>query len=234
MERTAYAQLLICIMLLMLFDSASSSAQQAARLLSVGETHQVDSQETLQQQIHQLQQLVEEMNADRIRDRAQANAAILDLRQQLQDTQQRVHSLEESVKTLRAASVTNAAGTGEEAQDVQKLKEDQELTAAKVAEQFQTKVESGSKYHMRLSGMLLANLFSNKGNVEHIETPTVALPQSALDPTGSFGGSIRQSELGLQTYGPTVYGARVTGDVVLDFFGDFSATANGFSTGALL
>jgi len=41
----------------------------------------------------------------------------------------------------------------------------QDLLAAKVEDQYQSKVESASKYRVRLSGIALMNLFSNQGAV---------------------------------------------------------------------
>ena len=43
-----------------------------------------------------------------------------------------------------------------------KLEEDEQLTEGKLKDQYQTKVESGSKYKLKLSGMVLMNVFSNR------------------------------------------------------------------------
>jgi len=201
----------------------------------------------IQQQLRELQRSMEAIRTEADRDRAQSRTEISELKQQLRDARQKLESMELLLKTttegLQAdidkkplqVPRTDSQPTNDEQQEQQarKLQEDQQLLAAKVDEQYQTKVESGSKYRLRLSGMLLANFFSNKGNVEHIETPAVALPRGPADPAGSFGGSIRQSQVGFEAYGPTVGGARTQGNLVLDLFGEFSDTVNGFSTGTL-
>jgi hypothetical protein len=208
---------------------------------------QIGSMQRMQQQLRELQRTMDEMRADAIHYHAQASAEILGLKQQLQDTQQKLdsmeHSLRISIDALQAGSENKAlkdSGAGNQAVDgqqrdhqLQKLQEDQQLLAAKVDEQYQTKVETASKYRLKLSGILLANFFSVKGNVEQIETPALALPRGQGGPSGSFGGSIRQSQLGFETYGPTIAGARTRADLVVDLFGGFSDTVNGFTAGTL-
>ncbi len=79
--------------------------------------------------------------------------------------------------------VDSAAGAGEAAQPaevplgpqvaelgerVANLEEDQQLLGAKVVDQYQTKVESGSKYRVRLSGIALLNVFGTRGSVDNL------------------------------------------------------------------
>jgi len=113
-----------------------------------------------------------------------------------------------------------------------KLEEDQQLTDAKLNDQYQTKVESGSKYRLRLSGMVLLNMFSNRGaGVDNQDFPTLALEPQPLDSPGSFGGSLRQSQIGVQVFGPDIAGAHTSADVNFDFAGGFPDTPYGTSTG---
>jgi hypothetical protein len=113
-----------------------------------------------------------------------------------------------------------------------KLEEDQQLTDAKLNDQYQTKVESGSKYRLRLSGMVLLNMFSNRGaGVDNQDFPTLALEPQPLNSPGSFGGSLRQSQIGVQVFGPDIAGAHTSADVNLDFAGGFPGTPYGTSTG---
>src|ERR1035438_6648413 len=86
----------------------------------------------------------------------------------------------------------------------------------KVDDQYQTKVESGSKYRMRISGIVLMNLFSNQGTVDNIDLPTLAYARPAGYSDGSFGGTLRQSEIGFEVFGPRMAGAKTRGDLQLD------------------
>ncbi len=113
------------------------------------------------------------------------------------------------------------------------LSDDVRLLTAKVDDQFQTKVESGSKYRVKLSGMVLMNLFENRGTVDSIDVPGNAEPQGALYGTGSFGASLRQSQIGLDVQGPTWAGARISGNVRFDFAGGFAGVSNGSTLGIM-
>ena len=110
---------------------------------------------------------------------------------------------------------------------MEKLEDDQQISDAKIDDQYQTKVESGSKYRVRLSGIALLNLFDNRGTVDSQDIPQVALP---MDPTGSpasFGGSFRQSQIGLEVFGPELFGAHTSANIKFDFGGGFVDTPNG-------
>ena len=98
------------------------------------------------------------------------------------------------------------------------------MIEGKVDDQYQTKIESGSKYRLRLSGMVLLNLYQNHGLVDNQDFPQlVESPQS--DPlfvsSGTFGGTLRQSQLKLQAFGPDIAGARTSADIEFDFAGGF-------------
>ena len=97
---------------------------------------------------------------------------------------------------------------------------------------YQTKVESASKYRVRLSGLVLLNLFRNTGGVNNVDVPTYATSAAPYGTAPSFGATLRQSEIGLEVFGPTFAGAKTSGQVSLDFGGGFpSAALDGVSTG---
>lgn len=134
-----------------------------------------------------------------------------------------------------AASVSNTAvappaGRTQE-QRLSQLEDDQDLTDSKLADQAQTKVESGSKYRLRLSGVILLNMFENRGVVDNADFPEIALEPNPLDSAGTFGGTLRQSQVGLSVFGPDVAGARTSADIRFDFAGGFPNTPNGTTLG---
>ena len=59
------------------------------------------------------------------------------------------------------------------------LEEDSQLLNSKINDQYQTKVEAASKYRIRLSGIVLLNVFNNHGSVDNQDFPTWAIPTSA-------------------------------------------------------
>jgi hypothetical protein len=111
------------------------------------------------------------------------------------------------------------------------LEENLELANAKIKEQSQTKIESSSKYRVRLSGLALFNLFTNRGVVDNQDVPQIAVPARALDTAGTFGGSVRQSQIGLEAFGPDVAGAKTSAEIRFDFAGGFPQAPNGSLTG---
>jgi regulator of replication initiation timing len=121
------------------------------------------------------------------------------------------------------------AGTTEDR--LSNLEEQLQLAHQEIVEQSQTKVESGSKYRLRLSGIVLLNLFSNQGQVNNQDFPAIATPPVPLQGNNTFGGSLRQSQISLEAFGPDVLGAHTSADLRLDFGGGFPLTSNGETMG---
>ena len=117
---------------------------------------------------------------------------------------------------------------------IAKLEEDQEVMEGKINDQYQTKVESGSKYRLRLSGIVLLNLFENRGTVDNRisrRSPNRDRPNEPNASPGAFGGTLRQSQIRLQAFGPDIAGARTSADVNFDFAGGFPDAPNGVAMG---
>lgn len=113
------------------------------------------------------------------------------------------------------------------------LEEQQQLLESKVDDQYQTKVESASKYRVRLSGMALLNVFSNRGSVDNQDVPRFAQQRGPLDSNATFGATVRQSMVGIDVSGPALAGARTHGEVQMDFFGGFPNALNGVTAGLM-
>lgn len=114
-----------------------------------------------------------------------------------------------------------------------RLDEEYQLLSGKIDDQYQTKVESASKYRLRVSGIVLMNLFSNQGVVDNIDLPMLAYARPPGDSGGSFGATLRQSEIGFETFGPTVAGAKTRADLQLDLAGGFPSIPNGINSGLM-
>jgi hypothetical protein len=193
----------------------------------------------LQEQVQQLRAAVAEVRSEA----AQYRAETAELRRELETT--RAPEVASSVQPPTAAANLpgNQAGVQAEAQPassktsktleerVALLEDSHRLLGGKLDEQYQTKVESGSKYHVRLSGMVLTNFFSDRGAVDNVDIPTFALPQSPASGNGNFGATLRQSQIGLEVFGPRVAGARTSGSLQADFAGGFQNTWNGVANG---
>jgi hypothetical protein len=111
--------------------------------------------------------------------------------------------------------------------------DDWQVLNARVEEMQQDKVESASKYRIKLSGLVLLNAFAVSGQVESIDVPIIAVPRTSNASSGSLGGSLRQSILGLTGFGPEIFGAHTTADVQMDFFGGLPVEYSSLTSGLL-
>jgi hypothetical protein len=139
-----------------------------------------------------------------------------------------------------AALPAQAAGTGvapvppgpEGAQPAAQISQDDwDLLNARVEEQRQTKVESGSKFRLKLSGIALFNAFDNSGNVDNLDVPSISVPKLAVYPAGGLGGTVRQSIIGLTGIGPEIFGARTSAELQMGFFGGLPSGYNATTSG---
>lgn len=175
----------------------------------------------LQSEVRELKDLVLELKEETSASRAE----IKRLRQQLETG---------DTSTMAGAATTAAHSATDELSPVDlrigQLEEEQQLLSGKIDEQYQTKVESASKYRVRLTGIALFNLFSNQGTVDNMDVPEVAYRQSALTSSGSFGGTLRQSVFGFEVFGPELMGAKTSGAVNFDVGGGFPYLGNGVNS----
>jgi hypothetical protein len=133
----------------------------------------------------------------------------------------------------RQVQSTDESSSGDLQQRISKLEDDQQLMNDKIVEQSQTKVESGSKYRVRLSGLVLLNTAITRGSVDNLDIPQVAVPPEAPGVAGTFSGSLRQSQIGIETFGPDIAGARTSANVKFDFAGGFPNVPNGAAFGVV-
>jgi hypothetical protein len=197
----------------------------------------------LDSQVRELRALVEQMREENARSRAEMRG----LRQELQDTRRLLLPLAASAQAtsqsqsmpsdyaqaggnpaskaatvLSSSSAAGASVGGDLGSRVQRLEESTQLLGAK---------ESATKYRARLSGIVLMNAFRNVGASDNLDFPNYAQPVPAGSAQASFGATLRQTEIGLEIFGPTVAGAKSSAHVEFDFAGGFPATPNGVNFG---
>jgi len=208
-----------------------------------------DSVRELREQVRELQAAVDGMRSDWQR----AHAETEQLRRELNEVRAGDAVLRNAVAKSETTGAEAAAGSsqdssqnvlqndapGNQEEDQKKsehaasLEEEYQLLSGKVDDQYQTKVESASKYRLRLSGIVLMNLVSNQGWVDNIDIPTLAGAKPPGDSGGSFGATLRQSEIGFEAFGPSVAGAKTRADLQLDLAGGFPSVPNGINSGLL-
>lgn len=219
--------------------AASASAEPSADVRALGDTvHE------LQAQVQALTSQLRELRADEERDRAETRELRSELRQvvapltMVADVSQQSNPYAPYSPTRSSAPASQAAVPADNAaqaptteQRLASLEENQQLIDSKVTEQSQTKVESGSKYRVRLSGIVLMNVFDNQGVVGNQDIPEIAAEPGPYDSSGTFGGSLRQSQVEVEAFGADVAGAHTSANLTFDFAGGFPEVPNGVSTG---
>jgi hypothetical protein len=173
------------------------------------------TQAQLEQSEHELDQMRQQLAALQ-REMAQSGSAVIP--QTSADSAQTSSS--SVVQTISPASITAV---------IDDLRERQAMQESQIATHEQTKVESESKYPVKITGLLLLNGFANTKKVDMAATPTVAVPGS-----GSTGASVRQTVLGFDARGPHLFGARSYADLSVDFDGNpqsgsYSTNYSGYS-----
>src|ERR1019366_6706142 len=104
------------------------------------------------------------------------------------------HAAEPSEIGNATTSTSNVAGgTSSSSDDLAAIREQQETLQAEIKQHDQIKVETVSKYSVRVDGLVLFNAFSNAGVVDDAGLPSIALPRNPGSSHGSAGVLMRQS-----------------------------------------
>ena len=182
----------------------------------------------LQEQVQELRSLVTEMRSEA----AQTRAETAELRRELKETREQLAAsgLVKPVEPQATVPAEKAESKTLE-ERVGALEESTQLLGGKVDEQHQSKLESASKYRVRLSGIVLLNLFSNQGTLDNEDFAEYADTRIPYNSTHSFGATMRQSEIGLEVFGPRLAGARTSANLQADFAGDMPYVSNGMNSG---
>jgi hypothetical protein len=162
------------------------------------------------------------------------------LQQQLLELRQQV-SMSESVSSPVAATpqtsasdtLSSSVGSLSEPRGDISVEERQQALEAAVKLHEQTKVESRSKYPVRLTGLILFNSFLNKGVPDNVDLPEFALRGTTTSGNGELAAGLRQTILGVEGNGPRIGGAHTSAEVSLDFFSSVSYTSYGTSAGVV-
>ena len=128
------------------------------------------AEQSLSQSVHELRQQVQELRA-----------TVVEMKSEAAEYRAQTEQLREEVEKLRkpplsAVGTTAAIPSDQRApasieQRVSTLEENTQLQGSEIRTQYQTKIESASKYRVRLSGLVLMNLFRNSGFVDNQDFP---------------------------------------------------------------
>jgi hypothetical protein len=205
---------------------------QSASAIPASPTDTAGAVRDLEEQVRQLRSMVDEMRAEN----AQSRTEMRQLRDDLQATRALLQppappaGNPAAAQPETAVAATSSSPASIESR-VEKLEESTSLIGSKIDEQYQTKVETASKYRARLHGIVLMNAFRNVGGSNNLDIPDYSEPVPGTAPIATMGATLRQSQIGFELFGPTVGGARTSADVTLDFAGGFAGTGNGVNSG---
>ncbi len=159
------------------------------------------------------EQKVQQLTAAVSRAQSQMDA----YQKQLQELQKQLSELRNQLAAERAnppAQSTNSqTAASASASTLEEIRERQAIQESQIATHEQTKIETESKFPLKVSGLLLFNSYVNTRQVDVSVDPTYA-----IDGGGSTGLSVRQTVLGLDARGPHLFGATSHADVRVDFF----------------
>lgn len=158
--------------------------------------------------------------------------------QALEESSAQVRQLRVEIETIRAqvaaSGITdvskNGTGDSSSASVLDTIKEEQSTMQAEIKQHDQTKVETVSKYPLRVTGLVLFNSFFNAGVVDNVELPALAFPRFPGSSHGSAGATLRQTVLTLRATGPRLGQARSQAEISTDFFGGASSNAYGYTS----
>lgn len=137
--------------------------------------------------------------------------------QQLQELQRQIDALQKELGGNSATTIPAPSQPTPLMETAEEMQERQAIAEAQIATHEQTKVETESKYPLRLSGLILFNGFINTHRVDDAIDPTYV-----LNGDGSTGFSVRQTVLGFEATGPHLLGAESHADLHIDFFANGS------------
>lgn len=191
---------------------------------------QATSQENLSQEIQKLTAAMARTQTQLEESQRQLD----EMRKQLSELQRQMAQSGANAATQSASASSSSSQAKPEATSaaIQDIRERQAMQESQIATQDQSKVESASKYPIKVTGLLLLNGFVNTSAVDVAATPTVALSGS-----GSTGASVRQTLIGIDARGPHLFGARSYADLRVDFDGSpasdgSTATYSGYNANA--
>jgi hypothetical protein len=183
------------------------------------------NQGNLSQQIQQLSEAMSRTEAQLQESQHQLDqmhAQLAELRRLMaQSTPDKTHSTPNNVSPSDSSSSAEAT-TLQTSQAIEDLRERQDIQASQIATHEQSKIESESKYPLKITGQLLFNGFINTSTVDSPSTPTIT-----LSGPGSTGAALRQTVLGFDASGPHLFGAQSYADLHIDFAGSPQSGSTG-------
>ena len=147
-----------------------------------------------------------------------------DIRRELAELRKEIAELRADVAALKAAPSIQP-GDWPATQDPAI-----EVLRTQVAELAQSKVESTSRFPLKLFGTVHAHVFANSATPNWLDIPNLVNPRPADGHTGTFSATLRQTRFGVTADGPKLGSVSTSAVMAMDFFGGIP----GFQTGQVM
>ena len=161
------------------------------------------------------------------RELQETRSALAEAQQQIQELRKELDQVKAQVSAASTAPAESPVPTTAAAD------QNPSFLAAKISELHQDKVESASKYPVKVSGLVLFNSFVNAGEVSASDLAVLAFPRFPGSANGSIGATLNQTILGINVKGPRLAGADTSASASVDFAGGSPTTEYGITAGII-
>jgi hypothetical protein len=203
----------------------------AASMISLACPSYCQSSAAQSVRIETTEERLQRLSASVLRVQAQMDAyktELQDLETQLAALRQQMEAGGGGTAIPAPVGATNRGDPAVLSTSIEEVNERQAVEESQIATHEQSKVETVSKYPLKVTGLLLFNSYVNTRRVDTAVNPTYA-----LDGGGSTGFSLRQTVLGFDASGPHLLGAASFADLRVDFFGNSGSQSSYAATGLL-
>lgn len=137
-----------------------------------------------------------------------------------------IQRLREEVAELRQELHGTTATTQQDTSELSPM-EAVPLIQAQVRELAQSKVETNSKFPMKVFGTIFSNTVWNSGEANWLDIPNLVEAIPPGRPTGSFTSTLRQTRVGAMLDGPFIGSMKASAFLAMDFYGGIPNFATG-------
>jgi regulator of replication initiation timing len=203
MNRISASLVNMAIVTLAMVNYTTPSQGQQAEVSSQGETQQSNFEKHLDELTSKLDSMRQQLIA--------SQNEMDELRTELSSLRQQLAQKDASEEARKNADSLRAS--------IAEIQDETEVMQAEVKQHDQIKVETVSKYPLRVTGTALFTSVLNSGNTDDANLPMIALPKMENSTHGTLSATASQTVLGLDASGPHLWGAGTFADLSIDFWG---------------
>jgi hypothetical protein len=199
-------------------------AQESAEIAQAESRRAREQIESLQREVASLRQALSEEQIGHLKSQVSELKTEIARLQSSQPAPSIVAAETDSQSASASASEVSNPSSQER---LSKIEEQLEINSAQIKEQAQTKVETESRFRVRLFGILLANTYLNSNDFSLEDNPLYARRDEPGQRKNNIGATLRQTKIGLSMTGPRIGSARLSAELETDFWGGTQGVTDG-------